>query len=161
MTRRVSLFLDDRGLHRSLTDQWTHAVDADVVWFVGAIDHGPDDDQARDVTPILPFSADELAALAREPSEEEVSVIALFATVDDLRDAAIVGLPPADVTILNLREGADTTRLSAEVHLTDAQREGLAFLEARGFTFELQPLPNVTARPWSPAATPHPVPHET
>ena len=161
MTRRVDLYLDDRGLHRSLTEQWTHAVAADVVWYVGSVDQGPDDDQARDVTPILPFSADELAALAREPSEEEASVMALFTSLDDLREAALLGLPAADVTILCLSERPGTIRLSAEVYIDESQREALAFLETRGFTFELQPLPNVTARPWSPAASSTPVPPET
>lgn len=126
------------------------ALDADVVWFIGPLADGPDDEQARELVPVVPLSPMDVAAILAEPSDDESVVLVLFCTAEALRDAAMMGLPAAEVTIVALGGDDATTRLSAEVHVTAADIDALSLVEQRGFTFELQPLPNVTERPWSP-----------
>lgn len=152
MSRRVHVLLDDRGIQRALVDLWMPALDADVVWFVGPMSDAPGDEQARDVVPVVPLSAMDVAAITAEPSEDDSVVLVLFCTTSDLQEAAMMGMPAGDVTLVALSGSDATTRLSAEVHVRTGDVAALAFVEQRGFTFALQPLPNVTERPWSPAA---------
>ncbi|MCB9520355.1 MAG: PTS sugar transporter subunit IIB [Myxococcales bacterium] len=146
------LHLDDRGINRTLVDHWLPHLDIDVVWLVGRAD--VDDELQRDIVPVVPISPFELPSIVAEPADPPTNILALFGSPADLAIAADLGLAPARVVIHHIGASSVADRICAEVFVDDDQRATLADLERRGFSFEIHPLPVVTARPWSPSVEP-------
>lgn len=149
MTLRLHLFLDARGVSRSIAELWVPDLDADSVWFIGPAERAPDPDLARDLVPVMTLAPLEVAAVVAEPIAEERRVLAVFASLEALQDAAMAGLGPAEVTLLHMGDPEAGERVAADVHVDAEQRVALRFLERKGFSFSVQPIPNVTPRPWS------------
>lgn len=147
----MRIHIDDRGASRQLVDMWLPHLDVDVVWLVGA----PPPDDAPVSTSGVPFvelAASDVPAVAAEDRETALRVLVIFTTPAALDDAARLGLPPSRVTINRLRSDEAPYRIAHEVSLDDDTLDVLRSLEERGFTFEVQTLPNVTARPWLPSS---------
>ena len=89
MTVRLHLFVDERGLARTLVDLWIPHLDADAAWIVGPSDRSLDPDLAREVVPILTLDPLEVAAVIAEQSASEQRVLAVFSSLDALQDAAL------------------------------------------------------------------------
>ena len=84
-----------------------------------------------------------------EQSASEQRVLAVFSSLDALQDAALGGLHAEEVTLLHVGASDEGQRVAADIHIDDARMAALSYLEKRGFTFTVQPIPNVTPRPWS------------
>lgn len=147
---RLKLHVDERGVTRQLVDLWLPHVDADVVWVVGA--PIPDEELERDAVPFVSLSAVDAATVCAEVSDDTPRALVVFASLDALHTAALMGLPPERVTLLHIASDESSTRLAADIHVSESQIALLAALEDLGFSFEIRPLPNVTARPWSATA---------
>ena len=149
MTVRLHLFVDERGLARTLVDLWIPHLDADAAWIVGPSDRSLDPELAREVVPILTLDPLEVAAVIAEQSASEQRVLAVFSSLDALQDAALGGLHAEEVTLLHVGSTDEGQRVAADIHIDDSRMAALSYLEKRGFTFTVQPIPNVTPRPWS------------
>lgn len=144
----VRVHIDDRGASRQLADMWIPHLAVDVVWLVGA--PPPEDQPAPLGVPIVELSAVDAVAVAAEIQEEDRRVLAVFTSPVHLETAAGLGLPPCRATLTHLTPDGETRRLAHEIEVDQGMHDAFATLEARGFTFEIQPLPNVTPRAWSP-----------
>lgn len=143
--------LDDRGLSRALLEMWIPHLAVDTVWLVDV--QPPLDVRTRtELLPVVPLSAVDLAAVAAEPRGESARVLVAFGSVEALRIAAGLGFGPTRLTINHHRPGADSRRVAPEVELDAPALDGLVELEELGFSFEIQPNPHVTPRPWSPCS---------
>lgn len=148
MSSPLRAILDDRGVSRTLLDLWVPHVDADAVWVIGG--DLPDAELARDVVPFVELSPLDVAAVAAEAGGEGLRILAVFCSVSALRQAAVMGLAATRVTIAALGDGSQAHRLGASVHLNSEEYKELGAVAERGFTFDIQGLPNVTARAWRP-----------
>lgn len=144
----VRLHIDDRGVPRQLLDLWLPYLDVVAVWVVDAPTPEPTD--GSDFVPLIPLSATDVAAVASERALDPGRVLAVFGTAESLRTAAMLGLEAGRVTIHHLCPDGDRQRIAPGVELTEATVADLLELEDRGFSFEIQPNPHVTARRWSP-----------
>ena len=148
MSTPFRAILDDRGVSRALLDLWIPHVDADAVWVVGG--ELPDADLARDIVPFVEMSPLDVAAVASEAGADDVRILAVFCSVHALKQASIMGLGATRVTITSLGNGTQDHRVGASVHVSAAELADLAATARRGFSFDIQGLPNVTARTWRP-----------
>ena len=132
-----------------MLDLWIPHVDPDVIWIVGPDEIQPDAEREREVVPFVALSAADVAAVAAEENEEEILVLIVFCAADLLEQAASLGLPREPITIgHHVPDGAER-RIAAEFSIDDDSLAAFRAVESLGFSLEIQPLPNVTARPWS------------
>lgn len=145
MKHSLRVLVDDRGLARQVRDIWLPHIDPDVVWLVG---HPPAelDELARDPIPVVHLSPTDVVAAVAESDFDAVRVLAIFADLTNVSEAALFGLEPLQVTITALSGSDDTERFAAGVELSDDDHDILRRLTAAHFEFAVQPLPNVTAR---------------
>ncbi len=149
MSAPLRFHLDDRGVSRALLDLWIPAVDPDVIWIIGGA--LPDDDMEREIVPFIALSSLDVAAVAAEAGGDGLRVLAVFCSVEALKNAALMGLPAGRVTIGALGTEEADIRVAATVHLLADELAVLRSLEEREWSFEIQALPNVTPRPWKPS----------
>lgn len=147
MDDHLWIFLDNRGLSRPTEEIWIPSLGIDVVWMTSP---APDVEinLSSGVTPCLELSPADVAALSAEFNETNGRVLVIFASLDELDEAANYGLKPRPVTIVS--QGApDGIRVAPNVFFTLEDQRILTRLILRGFEVKIQPLPNVTARPWT------------
>lgn len=148
MSTPFRAILDDRGVSRALLDMWIPHVDADAVWVIGG--DLPDADLARDVVPFVEMSPLDVSAVASEAGGDDVRILAVFCSVAALKQASVMGLTATRITITSLGDGTQAHRVGASVHVSKDELADLAAAARRGFSFDIQGLPNVTARSWRP-----------
>ncbi|MFT4705971.1 MAG: mannose/fructose/N-acetylgalactosamine-specific phosphotransferase system component IIB [Bradymonadia bacterium] len=138
-----------------MAELWIPSIEADVVWYAGPPTSAPDAEQALELVPVVSLEPAHVAAAVAESSHEAVTVLAVFGSCEALREAATMGLKADEVTVVHLAEDNGRERVGADFYLDKGQRECIRDLQRRGFTFNIQALPNVTARPWTQSS------HET
>jgi mannose/fructose/N-acetylgalactosamine-specific phosphotransferase system component IIB len=148
MSHPPRLLLDDRGVGRTLFELWLPHIDPDAIWVVGG--ELPDGDLSRDVVPFVELSPLDVTAVAAEAGGGDLRILAVFCSVTALCQAAAMGLAPGRVTITSVGAEGTERRIGPSVHLSESEIDELAQAERRGFTFDIQGLPNVTARTWRP-----------
>ena len=142
------LIIDDRPPTDANLRAWSEHMDADVIWFVSQ-EPGAES-QPAEVIPLLPFSPADIAVVFREVPAEGRRVLVVFPGGDALEEASRFDLPAQRVTLVHLERPGNRPRLAPGVVLDDVVEEQLRLLAEAGFTFVVQPLPNVTARPFVP-----------
>lgn len=146
MDDHLCIFLDDRGLSRPIEEIWIPELSVDIVWMTSP---GPDDEinLSAGSIPKLELSPADVAALSAEFTDDSGSVIAIFDSLASIVEASNYGLHPRRITIVSY-VAEDGVRVAPNVHFNDQDHTRIALLIARGFTLTIQPLPNVTPRPW-------------
>ena len=150
MSHSPRLILDDRGVSRALHELWLPHIDPDAIWVIGG--ELPDHDLERDIVPFVMLSPLDVAAVAAEAGGGDLRILAVFCSTSALKQAAAMGLGPDKVTITSLNSEGGERRIAASVHVSETELSELADAERRGFSYEIQGLPNVTPRTWRPAA---------
>lgn len=154
MDEQLWIFIDDRGLSRALEEIWIPHIGADLVWVT---ESAPDEEVelSNGTVPILEVSPADIAALSIEEADTQGRVFAVFDSLASLMEAATFGLQPHRVIVVSYRP-EDGDRVAPNVQFGPKDHSLISRLVAKGFTFFIQPIPNVTARPWpSPDARPH------
>lgn len=150
MDEHLWVHIDHRGLSRQTEELWIPHLDADAIWLTNL---SPDDDDGallQRTVPVLELTPAHIAALAAESASGDAQprAIVLLSTLDELREAVDFGLTPRRITIVT-HQRDNGRRLAANVLLDDRDEAIMRDLEAEGFTFVIQALPNVTPRPVS------------
>lgn len=157
MDDHLWISLDDRGMSRPIEEIWIPNLSIDVVWMTAP---APDEEINLNAgsTPTLELSPADVAALSAEFTDERGRVLVVFDTLEALLQASNFGLSPSRVTIVSYTpEGG--VRVAPNVHFTQEDQQRITVLTARGFELFIQPLPNVTPRPWpGPITDPRPLP---
>lgn len=144
MNRSFHILVDDRGLSRALLENWVPALDPDVIWFIG--DSDPDPELLHDIIPVVPMPAREAgsALVEMRATSQEIRIVALFESIEQLVCAAQFGLSAQRAVLVHIRVQGE--RLSPQVMFGAEQAAQLNSLQQKGFEFYLQPLPKVTSR---------------
>lgn len=151
MDDHLWIFLDDRGLSRPVEEIWIPELSVDIVWMTAT---APDDEinLSGGGIPKLEISPVDVAALAAEFTGDSGCVIAIFDSLEGIVEASNHGLPARRITIVSY-VADDGVRVAPNVHFDEQDHARIALLTERGFNVIIQPLPNVTPRPWpGPAA---------
>lgn len=146
MDDHLWVHVDDRGLSRVSEEIWTPYLDVDVIWTTAELDE--DEELLNGAVPVLELSAADVAALSSEMTQDAGRVLTLFASLDEVAEAAEFGLPPRRITVVHYLS-EDGVRVAPNVFLSTRDDAIIQSLVARGFGIVLQALPNVTGRPWS------------
>lgn len=151
MDEHLWIFIDDRGLSRALEEIWIPHIGADLVWLT---ENSPDEEVelSNGSVPILEVSPADIAALSIEEAETDGRIIAIFNSLSSLMEAVTFGLNARRVTIV-AHSSENGERVAPNVHFSPADHSLIARLAGRGISFYIQPIPNVTARPWPSAET--------
>lgn len=146
MNNHLWLFIDDRRLSRPIREIWTEALNIDVIWTTQdgtaqALDF--QDEQS----PALELSPADIAALSTEFSEDQGHVLVIIDSLENLQEAVDYGLDIEEVTIVHhVKPQGERVGPNASFSPTDLQI--VQRLVRQGLKFFIQPIPNVTARPW-------------
>lgn len=146
MDDHLWIFLDDRGISRPIEEIWIPDLRVDVVWMTAP---APDDEinLSTGKTPTLELSPADVAALSAEFTEDSGRIMVIFESLESLVQSVNFGLAPRRVVIVS-HGPEDAARVAPNVHFTDEDLARLSHLTLRGFELYIQPLPNVTPRPW-------------
>lgn len=155
MDDHLWIFLDNRGLSRPIEELWNPSLGIDVVWMTSPVPE-VEINLSTDATPCLELSPADIAALSAEMNDTSGRVLAIFESIAELDEAANFGLKPRPVTIVSLGT-PDAIRVAPNVFFTPDDQRILTGLIRRGFELKIQPLPNVTPRPWTSGALTAPI----
>ncbi len=146
MNKRLHFFIDDQGLSRSIRDMWAPSLDIDVIWTTSTAP--PDEIILSDQsTPTLELSPADIAALSIELSAGEGQILVIFHGLHPLIDAVDFGLNIDEVVIVRHHSDAGE-RIAPDVYFSENELQQIQQLRLQGIQFVIQPIPNVTARPW-------------
>ena len=146
MDEQLRIFVDDHGISRSLKEIWLPHIGADLIWI--SEDTVSDEiDLATLNIPMLELSPANIAALSSEETDAPGHIVAIFGSLESLQEAAAIGLQGRPVVIRSYAP-EDGQRVAPGVHFRPGDQSLISRMRAKGFTFVIQPLPNVTARPW-------------
>lgn len=146
MNNHLWIFIDDRGLSRPILELWVPALNIDVIWTTGKTIEDEIDLNAE-ASPALELSPADIAALSSEFTDEQGHVLVVIDSLKSLQESIDFGLDIPEVTIVHHvkpdgeRIGPSATFASEDLKLVENMARG-------GLKFYIQPIPNVTARPW-------------
>lgn len=146
MDDHLWVHVDDRGLSRVTEEIWIPYLDVDVIWTTEELDDN--EEVLHGAVPVLELSPADVAALASEMADDSGRVLSMFSSLEEVVEAADFGLPPRRITIVH-HQSESGVRVAPNVFLSTRDDAIIQSLIARGFQIVLQPLPNVTGRPWS------------
>lgn len=147
MDDHLWIFLDDRGLSRPIEEIWVPELNIDIVWMTAP---APDVEinLSSGTTPTLELSPADVAALSSEFNEDSGRIMVIFDSLASLDEAHSYGLTPRRVTIVS-HNPEDGVRVAPNVLFQEEDHRRISRLIQRGFELYIQPLPNVTPRPWT------------
>lgn len=146
MNNHLWIFIDDRGLSRPILELWVPALGIDVIWATGnALDD--EIDLNAEVSPALELSPADIAALSAEFTEEKGHVLVVIDSLTSLQESIDFGLEIPEVTIVH-HVKTDGERIGPSASFTDEDLRLVEQMARGGLKFYIQPIPNVTARPW-------------
>lgn len=146
MNNHLWLVIDDRGLSRPIRELWVHALSIDVIWTTGKT-NAEEIDLNQEASPALELSPADIAALSSEFSDEKGHVLVIIDNLTALQEAVDYGLEINEVTIVH-HLSDDGERVGPGASFSHDDLEIVKGLVRRGLKFFIQPIPNVTARPW-------------
>lgn len=152
MNNHLWIFIDDRGLSRPIREFWVQTLGIDVIWTTA---NAPEDDIDfnEEASPALQLSPADIAALSSEFTDEQGHVLVIMDSMRALQEAVDFGLDIREVTIVHHVE-EDGTRIGPNAAFTDESMRRVEQMARGGLQFFIQPIPNVTARPWK-GSRPH------
>lgn len=146
MNNYLWIFIDDRGLSRPILEFWVPALSIDVIWTTGKTLDAEIDLNAEG-SPALELSPADIAALSSEFTDEQGHVLVVIDSLAALQDAIDFGLEVPEVTIVH-HVKTNGERVGPSASFTREDIRQVEHMARRGLKFFIQPIPNVTARPW-------------
>lgn len=146
--------VDDRLVHGQVIEGWLPVVQAARLvvasdpaaadpWQAGMIQLAIPDGVRLDVV-----SVDAAAALLRDAARERSRVMVLIAGIGDLRRLIEAGAPVEAVNLGGVHDGPGRSAVTPHLFLTDADKNDLRALAARGVRIEARALPTDAAADW-------------
>lgn len=146
MNNHLWLFIDDRRLSRPIREIWTEALNIDVIWTTGDGTANALDLQ-EEGSPALELSPADIAALSTEFSDNQGHVLVIIDSLQGLHEAVDYGLEIEEVTIVH-HVKPNGERVGPNASFSTDDLDIVQQLVRQGLKFFIQPIPNVTARPW-------------
>lgn len=146
MNDQLWVHINDRGLTRQVDDLWVPHLRIDVIWLSASVDSRVLSAYTERLVPIIEASPVEIVALAAEQHNEGRRALAVFRSLEDLADAAAVGLRAQVVNLVSL-QSEPGKRIAPGVWLNEGDLAIAQQMITAGFEIIVQPLPNVTSRP--------------